>query len=163
MKHIFNILLFVFMTATVVGQTDSLISGSYEFLAPKSLHYYTDERGNQQVYCDTLVVITLFLDTNHTAYFRNDTVTNPYSHFLPESIKTLNGKWSLENDTLQLHLTEYSVAKIVVMDDQVAVKEKLSIPIVQKYSFSMINEIPVKELRLINEERQWTLCRNYDE
>jgi hypothetical protein len=162
MKYIFNILIFVFLTATVVGQTDSLISGSYEFLEQKNLHYYTDERGNQQVYCDTLVVITLFLDTNHIAYFRNDTVTNPYSHFLPE-IKTLNGNWRLENDTLLLHLTEYSINKIFYVDNQVEVKKKLSFPIVQTYSFSMMNEIPVKELRLINEERQWTLYRDYDE
>lgn len=76
MKQTFNILIFVFIAATAVGQTDSLISGNFEFLESKSLHYLTDEFGNQQVYCDALVVIALSLETNHLAYFRNDLHNN---------------------------------------------------------------------------------------
>jgi hypothetical protein len=162
MKQIFNILLFVLLTATTFGQTDSLISGNYEFLEQKGVHVF-DQFGTQQVYCDTLVVITLYLDTNHIAYFRNDTIINPFSHIPPEFIKTIYGKWSVENDTLQIHLLEYSISKLTFEEGQIIQKEKLSIPIIQKYSYSMIDEIPIKELVLINEEYYWKLYRNYDE
>jgi hypothetical protein len=159
MKQIFNILIFVFLTETTVGQTDSLIIGNYEFLEQKGVHVF-DQFGTQQVYCDTLVVITLYLDTNHRAYFRNDTILNPYSSSPPEFLKTLYGVWSVENDTLQIHLSEFSISKLMFEEGQIIKKERLSIPIVQKYSFLIIDEMPNKELLLINEEHYWTLCRN---
>lgn len=163
MKQTFKTLIFIFITSTAVGQTDSLISGNFEFLESNGLHYVFDEFGTQQVYCDTLVVITLYLDTNHRAYFRNDTIMNPFSSNPPEFIKTLYGEWSLENDTLQIHLYEFSISKLALETSQIIKREKLSIPIIQNYSFLIIDEILIKELLLINEEHHWTLSRTYDD
>ena len=149
------------MTATAVGQTDSLISGEYRFVEKKGVHFWENEYGFLvESYCDTVVFITLHLEKNHTAYFSNDTMLNPNSMQYIQFPKTFIGSWAIENDTLIIHYDErwtYTSGRLLSYERQIIIKEKLSTPMTQKFSFHLIDDRFIRELNLVNELKNMKL------
>jgi hypothetical protein len=161
MKKTFKILIFIFISVSAFGQTDSLICGEYRFVEKKGVHFWTNEYDFiVESYCDTVVFIILHLEKNHTAYFSNDTMLNPNSMLYTQFPKTFIGSWAIENDELIIQYDErwtYKSRRLSSYDEQIIIKEKLSTPMTQKFSFRVINDSFIRELNLVNESRNLKL------
>lgn len=99
------------MTATVVGQTDSTITGKYTFVQEKGIHTYPGAIHGNLHYLpytfqvDTTITSSLQLELNHNSILHIDTVFSAVGFSFAPELKW-NGKWEILNDTLIVELTE---------------------------------------------------------
>ncbi len=116
MKQILSILTFIFTSATVFGQADSLIIGVYKHIAKIGIHVepgrsFGDMHSTSYISkVDTTITSTLILNAANTAILEIDTIINPYS-----SIPRVNmtGTWSVEGESITVRFSKIaSVSRI---------------------------------------------------
>jgi hypothetical protein len=110
MKHLLNILTFIFISVSVFGQPDSILVGKYSFVEQRGIHvepgaWISNSHVTSYItHADTTIEYSLLLDSNYNSILIIDTTFGIFSG-LPPYLKWY-GKWEKINDTLLITFTE---------------------------------------------------------
>ena len=151
MKHLLNILTFIFISVSVFGQTDSTIIGKYSFVERKGIPFKPNEQiGSAHLlsFPDTTIKYSLQLEYNDNAVLQIDTVVNSLG--VKPAQKWL-GKWEVKNDTLYITFTESSMLWLSIEKEPSLTIEKLTSQINYQFVFQIYNN-RIYGVELVNDE-----------
>ena len=163
MNHSFIILIFIFISVSAFGQSDSLIVGKYSFVQEKGIHTVPGAIHGNLHYLpyissvDTTITHSLQLEANYTSILRIDTVVGVKGFSFAPELKW-NGKWEIINDTLIVKLTELSTDYSNVHyfgEKPIPTIETMASPISFKFLVEYFDN-RIYELVLVNDEDRTT-------
>lgn len=163
MKQIFIILTFIFISASAVGQSDSLIAGIYIHVEQRGIHIvsgqsFGDIHPTSYIsHVDTTITNTISLDINHNVVLQIDTLFGGWTGFVPE--RKWFGQWQLENDTLYITFSESSTLWPSPTEENPSpIIEKLPIQIVQKFVFELYGN-RIHAMMTVQEQLNWIYAK----